>query len=210
MLTEILHFQVQGLKQTLAHQRQELNDCRAEITALKMHIEGSRSTRNVLPSDVDITQSQSLERYEEEIKSLQYEIERLKAKSTSASDSVGATYPDTVHTEEKVVEIDEDKTITSSTNVVAIVETENPQSLTTEIVDNNTIKQPGESSGPALTISSNEDMAARISESVPEQSGGLPSEDSGLHLKPAVSVGVAASDKVVICFSYRGIISIFV
>ncbi|KAI3462561.1 hypothetical protein Pfo_019224 [Paulownia fortunei] len=34
---------VQGLKKTLENQRKELNDCRAEITSLKMHIEGAQS-----------------------------------------------------------------------------------------------------------------------------------------------------------------------
>ncbi|KAI3857729.1 hypothetical protein MKW92_041680, partial [Papaver armeniacum] len=37
--------EAQDLKQSLELQRQELNDCRAEITSLKMHIEGSRSEK---------------------------------------------------------------------------------------------------------------------------------------------------------------------
>ncbi|KAF2538102.1 hypothetical protein F2Q68_00022654 [Brassica cretica] len=39
--------QVQSLKQSSEHQRRNLNDCRAEITSLKMHIEGSRAGQYV-------------------------------------------------------------------------------------------------------------------------------------------------------------------
>ena len=38
---------MQSLKQSSEHQRRNLNDCRAEITSLKMHIEGSRAGQYV-------------------------------------------------------------------------------------------------------------------------------------------------------------------
>ncbi|KAF0917240.1 hypothetical protein E2562_017130 [Oryza meyeriana var. granulata] len=44
---------VQDLKQSLDVQRKELNDCRAEITSLKMHIEGTRSSKQLSAGDTD-------------------------------------------------------------------------------------------------------------------------------------------------------------
>ncbi|KAH9739267.1 rab11-binding protein relch [Citrus sinensis] len=105
------------LKKTTEHQRRELNDCTAEITALKMHIEGSHSVRNFATTNGDVIQSQPVERYEEEIKSLLKEIERLRAKSTNASDSLGSVYSESMQTEEKVVEVDEDKTVLAHPSV---------------------------------------------------------------------------------------------
>lgn len=104
---------VQELKQSLERQRKELNDCRAEITALKMHIEGSQLGRNLVASDVDHVQSQPLEKYKEEIKSLQMEIEILKEKTRNAPDSVNSAHSEreSAQIEEKVVEILEVKSI---------------------------------------------------------------------------------------------------
>ncbi|XP_073223287.1 uncharacterized protein [Cicer arietinum] len=76
--------QVLVLKQSLEHQRKELNDCRAEITSLKMHIEGSLSGNNLSIREVTNVQSQSIEKYEEEIKKLKVEIELLKEKNVRA------------------------------------------------------------------------------------------------------------------------------
>ncbi|KAM2197722.1 hypothetical protein ACFX1Q_001089 [Malus domestica] len=76
---------VQDLKQSLEHQRKELNDCRAEVTALKMHIEGYRSRRNMGAADADQIQPLSLGSYKEEIKSLQMELESLKSKKHKSS-----------------------------------------------------------------------------------------------------------------------------
>ncbi|MCI41821.1 lisH domain and HEAT repeat KIAA1468-like protein, partial [Trifolium medium] len=92
----------------------ELNDCRAEITSLKMHIEGSLSGNNlVVREDV---QSQSLEKYEEEIKKLQVEIESLKEKNVRAPEPgnyVGSEM-DNLQTDDKVIEIREDQGIISN------------------------------------------------------------------------------------------------
>ncbi|KAG8051820.1 hypothetical protein GUJ93_ZPchr0001g30925 [Zizania palustris] len=44
---------VQDLKQSLDVQRKELNDCRSEITALKMHIEVTRSSKQLFVGDTD-------------------------------------------------------------------------------------------------------------------------------------------------------------
>ncbi|KAF7036425.1 hypothetical protein CFC21_047092 [Triticum aestivum] len=44
---------VRDLKQSLDVHRKELNDCRAEITALKMHIEGTQSSKQMPVGDTD-------------------------------------------------------------------------------------------------------------------------------------------------------------
>lgn len=51
---------VQKMKQLAESQRKELNDCRAEITSLKMHIEGSRSGKLQSTSEADHAQPHSL------------------------------------------------------------------------------------------------------------------------------------------------------
>lgn len=79
---------VQDLKQTLESQMKELNGCRAEITSLKMQIEGACSGRNLLTSDSAQVESRSLENQSEEIKLLQNEVERLKAKHLVSTESV--------------------------------------------------------------------------------------------------------------------------
>ncbi|KAH9739259.1 rab11-binding protein relch [Citrus sinensis] len=151
------------LKKTTEHQRRELNDCTAEITALKMHIEGSHSVRNFATTNGDVIQSQPVERYEEEIKSLLKEIERLRAKSTNASDSLGSVYSESMQTEEKVVEVDEDKTVLAHPSV-EVVNSEDAQSLATQTPDNNTAKQPNEVLQGESTSSLKENIASENSE----------------------------------------------
>lgn len=68
-----------------------------------MHIEGSRAGKSWVIGDTEHMQSQSGETYKEEIKSLQMEIESLKAKV-----NVTRTFPEGVQSEERVVEIHED------------------------------------------------------------------------------------------------------
>ncbi|KAL6007589.1 hypothetical protein ACLOJK_033088 [Asimina triloba] len=103
---------VQELKQLLDLQRKELNDCRAEITSLKMHIEGSRSGRRGLGRDTDNVQA-SIDNYKEEIKSLKMEIESLKSKKSLVSSTDFNNHQnEDLQTEERVVEIHEDKTVT--------------------------------------------------------------------------------------------------
>lgn len=76
-----------------------------------------------MPNDVDSVQLQSVDKYKEDIKSLQMEIETLKEKLGKATESVDAVNhkEESLQTEEKVVEIDEDKTIVSqSDDAVAV------------------------------------------------------------------------------------------
>ncbi|VAH60798.1 unnamed protein product [Triticum turgidum subsp. durum] len=49
---------VRDLKQSLDVHRKELNDCRAEITALKMHIEGTQSSKQMPVGDTDVFSTQ--------------------------------------------------------------------------------------------------------------------------------------------------------
>lgn len=182
-------------KKTTEHQRRELNDCTAEITALKMHIEGSHSVRNFATTNGDVIQSQPVERYEEEIKSLLKEIERLRAKSTNASDSLGSVYSESMQTEEKVVEVDEDKTVLAHPSV-EVVNSEDAQSLATQTPDNNTAKQPNEVLQGESTSSLKENIASENSENVPNLNDESPLKDSGLPLQADNASLEAASDKM--------------
>lgn len=113
---------MQDLKQSLEHQRKEINDCRAEITSLKMHIEGSHLGKNLVVSDVNTVQSQSSEKYEEEIKKLQMEIELLKENNIRAPEPgnfVGSE-SENFQTDDKVIEIHEDRAAISNPVDVAL------------------------------------------------------------------------------------------
>lgn len=102
---------MQVLKQSLEHQRKELNDCRAEITSLKVHIEGSHLGNNLVISDVNNVQSESLEKYKEEMKKLQMENEWLKEKnirSPEPGNFVGSE-KENLQINDKVIEIHEDQ-----------------------------------------------------------------------------------------------------
>ncbi|KAK2652317.1 hypothetical protein Ddye_012173 [Dipteronia dyeriana] len=186
---------IQNLKQSLEHQRKDLNDCRAEITALKMHIEGSRSAWNSVATEVDVV-PQSLEKYEEEIKSLQMEIERLKAESQNAHDSVESGYSESMQIEEKVVEIDEDETVVSDpVTIVGALDSGDVQSLSTQTLHDNKVKPIEEVSGEALTSSSNGNSALENSESVAIHNDEPSSKDTGKHLKSDNISGEVVSDK---------------
>lgn len=174
-------FQVQDLKQSLEHQRKELNDCRAEVTALKMHIEGSRSGRNMVAVDVDHEQSLSLERYKEEVKSLQMELENLKSKMATAPDFVDSTQSgkESMQIEEKVVVMDEEKSIIEHPvdAVTRVMEKETDQSLA---ADDNIIK--AEEVSEECSVSPSNDSALTNGEGVSKQNV-EPSSSNTLHLR---------------------------
>lgn len=79
-------YQVQSLKKTLKSQRKELNECRAEITSLKMYIEGSHSRKNSLSVDSSQLQLSSLENQNEEMKHHQNETEAVNIKSSLSAE----------------------------------------------------------------------------------------------------------------------------
>lgn len=186
--------QIQELKQSWERQRKEINDCRSEITSLKMHIEGSRSGMNVLASDVDAVQSQSLEKYKEEIKSLQMEIAGLKAKGAYASESIdnSTSEKETCQAEEKVVEIDEDKTIVSHPVDVAGV-LGNGDVLPLSINETN---KPEEVLEDLLNSCSDENALVDNSVLVTKQNGEAPSEDGTLQLESDNLGDKAASENM--------------
>ncbi|XP_020238059.1 RAB11-binding protein RELCH [Cajanus cajan] len=99
---------VQVLKQSLENQRKELNDNRVEISMLKMGIERSGSGMNLVVSDVDNSQPESLDKYKEEIKKLQMEVEWLKEKNIGVREP-GNFIRSENETEDKVIEIHEDQ-----------------------------------------------------------------------------------------------------
>jgi len=200
-----LFFQIQELKQSWERQRKEINDCRSEITSLKMHIEGSRSGMNVIASDVDVVQSQSLEKYKEEIKSLQMEIAGLKAKGADASESIdnSTSEKETCQAEEKVVEIDEDKTIVSHPVDVAGV-LGNGDVLPLSINETN---KPEEVLEDLLNSCSDENALVDNSVLVTKQNGEAPSEDGRLQLESDNLGDKAASENMASSSSsYRDII----
>ncbi|KAJ9173040.1 hypothetical protein P3X46_016216 [Hevea brasiliensis] len=173
--------QMQELKQSWELQRKELNDCRAEITSLKMHIEGYRSGLSMIASDADSIQSQSLENYREEIISLQMEIERLKEKITKTPKSGDSNNneEESLQTQEKVVEIDEDKTMISHPcDAVGVLSSEDGQSLITD----NTGK-PEEVSSDLSTNHSNEDIHIENNQKDIKQNGEPSLEDGAPHIE---------------------------
>ncbi|KAE8726719.1 KIAA1468-like protein [Hibiscus syriacus] len=165
----------QDLKHELEHQRKELNDCRAEITSLKMQIEGSSFLQNQVATSFDFTQSQALESYKEEIKSLQMEIERLKVEKTNISDLVDSS------SGEKVVEIDENRTpISDHTEPTEVVDS-TTLLVPIQTFDSSTPKPEENLPESVMNPSNNTDRFpdGRI---LSRQDENPPSEDGGLHL----------------------------
>lgn len=194
-----LLFQVQNLKQSLELQRKDLNDCRAEITALKMQMEGFRSGRNLSATDVEHAQSESVEIYKQEIKSLRMEIESLKSRNTNASDSVVSICSDREITNalENIVEMHEDKNAIPSLAdaVPRLAVGEDTQSQIIQISDDSKDKSVELSPG-LLENPSSEDSSLENTESVSKLNNELLSDDSWLLLKSDTLNAEAASEKM--------------
>ncbi|KAG8662497.1 RAB11-binding protein RELCH homolog isoform X2 [Manihot esculenta] len=173
--------QMQELKQSWELQRKELNDCRAEITSLKMPIEEYRPGRSTVASDADSVQSQPLENYKEEIISLQMEIGRLKEKMTKAPEYLDSNNNEelSLQTEERVVEIDEDKTVSRPCDAVGVLGGEDGKLL---INDNNTSK-PEEVSSDLLRNQSNKDIYIENNQKDIKQNGEPPRKDGAPHVE---------------------------
>ncbi|XP_027358222.1 RAB11-binding protein RELCH homolog isoform X2 [Abrus precatorius] len=103
--------QVQVLKQSLENQGKDLHASRAEISKLKLYIGGSGSGKNLIVSDVYNFQPESLDKYKEEIKKLQMEIEWLKRRNRGVPESRNfvSSENETMQIEDKVIEIHEDQ-----------------------------------------------------------------------------------------------------
>ncbi|KAM1189664.1 hypothetical protein ACFX2J_025312 [Malus domestica] len=174
---------VQDLKQSLEHQRKELNDCRAEVTALKMHIEGYRSGTYMGAADADQIQPLSLERYKEEIKSLQMELESLKSKNIKAHDFSETTNfeKESVQMEEKVVVVDEDKSVIPPVDVESkVVEKEEDQSLAAQSFHDNTVELKEVSHEVSVGVLS--DSSTLVNGDSVSRQNDEPSLGSSLHL----------------------------
>ncbi|XVF20742.1 hypothetical protein REPUB_Repub12eG0029200 [Reevesia pubescens] len=174
---------VHDLKQGWEHQKKELNDCRAEITSLKMHIEGSRSVQNFVATNVDSAQSQALENYKEELKSLQMEIERLKEEKRNIPDLVDSSCAEkeSTQTEEKVVEMDENKTISHPIELAGLADSSAP-SLPDQTFDYDTHKPDKNLAESVMNPSSSTD-GFPDGGILSQQDEKPSSEDGGLHLK---------------------------
>lgn len=188
------------MKKSWEHQRKELNDCRAEITALKMHIEGSHSNLFSVTNDVDPGQLQSSETYKEEIKLLQIEIENLKAKNINASDPIEPIISKEVSekAEDRIVEIHEDKNILAHASNAGnmVVDNGDTPSLATHTFSNNMSKSQ-EILHELSVVSSNNDNCMENKESISKLNGQQLTEDNVLPVKADNPCNEAACEKVI-------------
>ncbi|KAK7374867.1 hypothetical protein VNO80_08310 [Phaseolus coccineus] len=177
--------QVQVLKQSLEHQRKKLNDCIAEITSLKMHIEGSQLGNNLVVNDTNNVQSESLEKYKEEIKKLQLENEWLKEKNIKASESrnfVGSENRN-LQTDDKVIEIHEDRGEISNTFDVDLGVEHNGDAQSSVVETLNQYADKHEDTLPELFHPPDTINVVENIKNVSEQNVGLQAEDSSLLVK---------------------------
>ncbi|KAL6960962.1 hypothetical protein U1Q18_038727 [Sarracenia purpurea var. burkii] len=175
---------VQDLKQVTDHQRKALNDCRAEITSLKMHIERSLCGRNLLAADIEHVQSQSVESYKEEIKLLEKEIESLKSRNFITEKSINH---DTDFTEikDKVIDFQENNTVSSPFDMTSgVLETVGAQSQENQKSDDTSDKTETLLGETLKNISNDNEGAVGSVEHVPKHNGELLPADIGLLLKP--------------------------
>ncbi|KAB2057556.1 hypothetical protein ES319_A11G176900v1 [Gossypium barbadense] len=188
---------IQDVKHAWEHQRKELNDCRAEITSPKMHIEGSSSVQNPVTSSVESAQPQAFENYKKEIVSLQKEIERLKAEKRDIPDlsDSSCAEKESTYTEEKVVEVDENKTLISHPVEPAGPIDSNSLSASVQAFDNSTHKPEDNLAEPAMNPSSTADGFSS-SRTLPQQNEKPPSEDSRLHSKSETPSSGPAPDNM--------------
>jgi hypothetical protein len=108
--------QVQSLKESLELATKELNECRSEITSLKLQLEGSRATLgwdNSKNESLPTSYGYRLNAYETEIQKLQLEIVNLKGStsSTKASGELVDQLTGDKHVGHPELEIHEDKAI---------------------------------------------------------------------------------------------------
>lgn len=148
-----------------------------------MHIEGSSSLQNPVAANLNSTQSQAVESYNEEIKSLHMEIERLKAEKINISDLVYSSCGDkeSIQTEEKVVEMDENRTQISHHIEPAEVVDSNTLVMPVQTLDNSTPK-PEENLPESIMNPCNSTDGFPDGRNLSQQEEKPPSEDSGLHL----------------------------
>lgn len=174
----------------MENQRKELNDSRVEISNLKMHIKGFGSRDNLAINDVDNVLPDSLNKYKEEIKKLQMEIERLKEKNrgTPEHGNLGSSENEPTQTEDKVIEMNEDQGATL--DVVHDEDAHSPALQTlNEFADKHTDSQL-ELFNPAHTNTVSENIG-HVSQQNARKQGG----DMRLHVKTEGINDKAISEK---------------
>lgn len=132
-----------------------------------MHIEGTRCGKGIQAGDADNGQSLSTDKYQEEIKLLQIEIERLRSKGTAANGSapMGESIKEYTPDEEKVVEIDEHRNSQSQiTDISSGVYADQLPSVLHETFSVNADK----------TMETPLDVITRSDETVSQNNGGTP------------------------------------
>ncbi|RDX84637.1 LisH domain and HEAT repeat-containing protein, partial [Mucuna pruriens] len=191
--------QVQVLKQSLEHQKKELNECRAEITSLKMHVEGSHLGNNLVVSDVNNVQSEFLEKYKEEIKKLQMENEWLKKKNTRAphpGNFVGSEN-ENLQTDDKEIEIHEDRGAISNPVDVALGVVQNEDAQSPVVQTLNQYADKHEDTLPELFNPANTNSAFENIKNVSEQNVGQQAEGSSLLGLGTIQILADALPKIV-------------
>ncbi|KNA11926.1 hypothetical protein SOVF_130650 [Spinacia oleracea] len=126
---------VQKMKQLSESQRKELNDCRVEITSLKMHIEGWQSGKSTR-SNVDHPQPHSFENPRKETNLM----DTGEAETSLASTVYDSTIPEEIVQKEVIgVEIPHGETALSEqvhgASEVEVLKAENEESLTAEMLN---------------------------------------------------------------------------
>ncbi|KAM7520278.1 hypothetical protein LguiB_019240 [Lonicera macranthoides] len=174
---------VQDLKKSLDRQRKELNDCRAEITSLKMHIEGAQSGRRLIAGDVEHAQAPTLESYREEIILLQKEIGRLKEVKPIAVESINHE-KDTTVAKNMVGELSESDTLASSGGMPLERLDTVDSHLKENLTFGDTTNKPKEVLGETLFRPSTDNGVSEKDDNALQHMGEPPQEDDGLLKKP--------------------------
>ncbi|XP_057491573.1 LOW QUALITY PROTEIN: uncharacterized protein LOC130777300 [Actinidia eriantha] len=174
---------VHGLKQSLEHQRKALNDCRTEITSLKMHIEGSQSGRILVAGDIEHVQSESSESYKEEIELLRKEIESLKTGKFITEKTIDHNIA-FIEIKDKVVDFQENNNVASPLEMASeVLETVGAQSFENQQYDDTNDKTealPGET---LIRFTNDINGAIGSADHVSKHDGESRLEDNGLLLK---------------------------
>lgn len=188
---------MQVLKQSLENQRNELHASRVQISKLKMHIEGSGSEKNLVVNDVDIIPPESLDKYKEEIKKLQMEVEWLKEKNIGVPKhgNFGGSENEIMPTEDKVIEIHEDQGAISYSVDAALEDVHKEDAQSPAVQTLNAYADKHKDSQHALFNPANADNAFENIENVSEQNGGKQEGDSRLHAKSESVNDEAISEK---------------
>ncbi|WOH10287.1 hypothetical protein DCAR_0729754 [Daucus carota subsp. sativus] len=187
---------VKDLKQSLDHQRKELNDYRAETTSLKMHIERTQSGQFLVQSNVEQVESLSLESYKEQLEALQKEIEQLKAATSVPNFVIPVSHKDErTEANDDVVKLPERDATKSSDQVLGgSLEREDNQSVSLDMSPGISIAPKKVSEEPAISSLYESSLTKEV-KNTPKYNAGSPRDENGLLLKTD-SLGEANIEKM--------------